>query len=189
MRVSKAREAENRARILAAASRLFREQGVAGTGVAALAEAAGLTHGGLYSQFGSKEQLAVEALQQALMESGLATLPPQGDTAMLTKAFARYLSPAHRDAPGAGCAIAALASDMPREGAALRHTFTAAVRERMRRIARLLPGRGRAREDAALALLASLVGALALARAVDDPVLSGRILAAARRRLTAWIEG
>lgn len=184
MRVSKEQAAENRARILAEAARLFRERGLSGVGVDALTEAAGLTHGSLYSQFGSKERLAAAALEHALTQSALARAPGDGGTAELAGIIGRYLSPRHRDAPGQGCAFAALGCEMPRQGPALRKVFTEGLRERMARLASLLPGRRRAaREDQALALLAGMVGALILARAVDDAALSGRILAATAAEL------
>ena len=146
MRVSKAKADENRERILKEAARLIRERGIAGVGVDALTEAAGLTHGSLYSQFGSKERLAAEALSYAL---------------------------------------AALGSDMPRQSEFLRGRFTEGLRhivERLTELMRSIPARRR--EEEALAVIATLVGALVLARAVDDAELSDRILRASRARLT-----
>lgn len=176
MRVSKEKAAENRERILAESARLFRERGISGVGVDALTDAAGLTHGSLYSQFGSKERLAVEALGHALSTNSARMT----DTGTLDEYVVRYLSADHRDRRGDGCVMAALAGEMPRQGAAVRRSFTDAVRAMVARIAGLLPGH-RKSEDAALAIVATMVGALTLARAVDDPDLSGRILAAARR--------
>ncbi|MDO9713950.1 TetR/AcrR family transcriptional regulator [Paracraurococcus lichenis] len=184
MRVSKEQAAENRARILAEAARLFRERGLSGVGVDALTEAAGLTHGSLYSQFGSKERLAAAAVEHALTESALSRLPAEGGPAELAAAIGRYLSPRHRDAPGQGCAFAALGCEMPRQGPALRKVFTDGLRERVARFAAMLPGRRHeAPEEQALALLAGMIGALILARAVDDPALSDRILAATAAEL------
>jgi TetR/AcrR family transcriptional repressor of nem operon len=180
MRVSKERAAENRERIVTAAARLFRERGLSGVGVDALTEAAGLTHGSLYSQFGSKERLAAEALSHALSTSSAR----MSDAQTLDDYVARYLSAGHRARPGDGCAMAALAGEIPRQGAAIRHCFTDAVRAGARQIASLKPG-GRRSEDEALAILATMVGALTLARAVDDVELSDRLLAAARKRLAS----
>src|SRR5919202_2249728 len=146
MRVSKEKAAENRARILDEAARLFRERGLSGVGVDALTEAAGLTHGSLYSQFGSKERLAAAALEHALARSALARLPEEGGAEALAAVIARYLAPAHRDAPGQGCAMAALGCEMPRQGPALRKVFTEALRDRMARLAALLPGRRQVQE-------------------------------------------
>jgi TetR/AcrR family transcriptional repressor of nem operon len=180
MRVSKKKAAENRERILAEAARLFRERGLSGVGVDALTDAAGLTHGSLYSQFGSKERLAAEAFGHALGTSSAR----MNDVGTLDDYVARYLSADHRDRRGDGCVMAALAGEIPRQGAAIRHSFTGAMRAMVKRIAGLMPGR-RKSEDAALAIVATMVGALTLARAVDEPELSDRILAAARTRLAS----
>jgi TetR/AcrR family transcriptional regulator, transcriptional repressor for nem operon len=175
MKVSKEKAAQNRERILTAAARLFRERGLAGVGVDALTDAAGLTHGSLYSQFGSKERLAAEALDHALAVSSARL----DEAATLADYATRYLSPDHRERRGDGCAIAALAGEMPRVEGAIRQRFTGAVRANAQRIARLMPD-GDVSEDTALATMATMVGALMLARAVDDPELSARILAASR---------
>jgi TetR/AcrR family transcriptional regulator, transcriptional repressor for nem operon len=179
MRVSREKVAQNRERILTEASRLFRERGLSGVGVDALTEAAGLTHGSLYSQFGSKEHLAVEAVSHALNSSTAGV----GDARTLDAYIARYLSVDHRERHGDGCVMAALVGEIPRQGAAIRRSFTDAVRAFTKRIVGLISGR-RKSEDEALAIVATLVGALTLARAVDDPDLSGRILAAARVQLS-----
>lgn len=178
MRVSKERAAENRARIVSAAARLFRERGLTGVGVDALTEAAGLTHGSLYSHFGSKERLAAEALSHALSSAA----ERMSGAGTLEDYVARYLSKVHRDRPGDGCAMAALAGEIPRQGSAIRHTFTDAVRAAMKQIAALEPGALESDDDA-LAVIATMVGALTLARAVDDPELSARLLKAARKRI------
>ena len=185
MRVTKEKAAENRARILAAAARLFRERGLSGVGVDALGEAAGMTHGSLYSQFGSKERLAAEALAEALARgAGKAALEDAAPGSGALRGFvARYLSARHRDEPGQGCALAALGCEIPRQPPAVRRAFTEGLRATVGRIARLLPEGRRAREEEALAVMAALVGAMVLARAVDDPALSERILAAARDHL------
>ena len=175
MRVSKEQAARNRERILTEAARLFRERGLSEVGVDALASASGLTHGSVYSQFGSKERLAVAALGHALGTSS----QRMQDAATLEDYVGRYLSAEHRDRRGDGCVMAALASDIPRQGGAIRHGFTAAVRAMAARIGGLV-GTRRAPEEA-LAIVAAMVGGLTLARAVDDPELSDRILAAVRR--------
>ena len=183
MRVSKEKAAENRARILQGAARLIRERGIAGVGVDALAEAAGLTYGGLYSQFGSKEALAAEALSVALA-GNVETLETLG-----LAAYAEgYLSAKHRDAPGEGCALAALGCDMPRESTLLRRRFTDGFRRVAARVSEMLGARSRMEsDDEAFATVATLVGAVILARAVDDPALSDRILAATRASLASLV--
>ena len=187
MRVTQEKADENRERILTAAAQLFRAPGFSGVGVAALGEAAGMTHGSLYSQFGSKERLAAEALTEALARSaGKAVLeaaaPGRG---ALSGFIARYLSTRHRDDPGHGCALAALGCEIPRQPPAVRRAFTEGLQATVGRIARLLPrGHQQVRADEALAVIATLVCGLVLARAVDDPALSERILTAAKDRLT-----
>jgi TetR/AcrR family transcriptional repressor of nem operon len=180
MRVSKEKAAENRERILTEAARLFREHGLSGIGVDALTDAAGLSHGSLYSQFGSKERLAAEALTHAMSTSSVRMRA----AGTLDDYVTRYLSADHREKRGHGCVMAALASEIPRQGATIRHNFTDVVRAATKRIASLMPGR-RKSEDEALAIVATMVGALTLARAVDDLKLSDRILAAARTRLAS----
>jgi TetR/AcrR family transcriptional regulator, transcriptional repressor for nem operon len=181
MRVSKEQAAENRERILKAASRLMRERGISSVGVDALTEAAGMTHGSLYSQFGSKERLVEEAVAYAIAAKEQ-EMP--GEFA-LGDYISEYLSATHRDEPGSGCPFAALCCEMPRQSRSVRERFTAGVRGMIR----LLSGRmdsglkPRQRERKALATVASLVGALVLARAVNDPKLSDDILRATKNRL------
>lgn len=188
MKVSKQQAAENRARIVTEAARLFREKGLSGIGVDALTKAAGLTHGSLYSRFDSKEQLTAEALAEALKRSAVTLYPP--DAATTPGAFetviTRYLSPTHRDAPGTGCALAAVGCEVARHGPAVRQVLTQGLRNSAGRLSTVLPEQDRpvdAKTDDALAILASMVGALILARAVDDPGLSDRILNASQRRI------
>ncbi|HKY88318.1 MAG TPA: TetR/AcrR family transcriptional regulator [Pseudorhodoplanes sp.] len=183
MRVSKEQAAKNRERILKAASRLIREHGIAGTGVDALTEAAGMTHGSLYSQFGSKERLIEEAVAYATSAKGRAT----PEAFVLSDYISQYLSPAHRDRRGNGCPIAALCSEMPHQGQGVRERFTAGLRSMVGWVSgRMDSGiKQRQRDEEALATVASLVGAVVLARAVSDPKLSDDILRATRKRLDA----
>jgi TetR/AcrR family transcriptional repressor of nem operon len=182
MRVSKEHAAENRERILTAASRLMRERGISGVGVDALTEAAGMTHGSLYSQFGSKERLVEEAVTYAIATKGR-EVP---EAFALSDYVSEYLSVQHRDAPGSGCPFAALGCEISRQSKGVRERFTAGVRG----MVALLSGRmgsglkQRQRDDNALATIASLVGALVLARAVNDPTLSEDILRATKNRLS-----
>jgi TetR/AcrR family transcriptional repressor of nem operon len=179
MKVSREEAAASRERILDAASTLFREHGLDGIGVADLMKSAGLTHGGFYGHFTSKEALMAQACDRALARSvaywdKLAAGAEGKPLSALTRS---YLSTRHRDNPGAGCAVAALGADVPRHGAAVRHSITEGVRSLVAILARVVPGRTRAaKRRAALAAYASMVGALVLARAVDDPALSKEIL-------------
>lgn len=181
MRVSKEQAAENRERILKATSRLIRERGILGAGVDALTEAAGMTHGSLYSQFGSKERLIEEALADVIAEKGREIF----DDLTLDEYVSHYLSAEHRDAPGRGCPLAALSSEMPRQSEGVRTRFTAGLRGLIAALSARQDSdlKQRQRDQAALATVASLVGALVLARAVNDPKLSNEILRATKNSL------
>jgi len=181
MRVTKEQAAENRERILEAAARLMRERGISGVGVDALTEAAGMTHGSLYSQFGSKERLVEEAVAYGIAAKGRESPKAPNNSDYLSK----YLSAAHRDAPGSGCPLAALCCEMPRQGQAVRERFTAGLRGMMRRLSEGMSSEKtqRQREEKALVTVASLVGAVVLARAVSDPKLSDDILRATKNAL------
>ena len=177
MRVSREKAAENRERIVDTASRLFREKGFDGVGLDAIMKAAGLTHGGFYGHFASKGDLAAEAVTRAMERSA----EKQSHFADLGDLVADYLSEQHRADRANGCALAALGADMARKGEGIRHGPTAYVRMQLARFARLLRGgTTESRRKRAIVTLAGLVGAVTLARAVDDPVLSKEILAAAQ---------
>jgi len=182
MRVSKEKVAENHERILDEAARLFRERGLSGVGVDALTEAAGLTYGSLYSHFGSKEALMAEAVTRAFAGFGIKMSATKSAAAFVEQ----YLSAEHRDGPGDGCAVAALGCEMSRQSKTVRRAFTEGAKGAMARLGARLPDEpSREREDKAWAMIATLMGAIVLARAVDDPALSDRILSAARTRLGA----
>jgi TetR/AcrR family transcriptional regulator, transcriptional repressor for nem operon len=189
MKVSREQAAENRRRIVETAGRLFRENGYDGIGVADIMKHAGLTHGGFYGHFASKDDLAVEASAQALAsKAGVwdlgETAPDDPAEPALARFLTSYLSPNHRDDPGNGCALAALGADAAREPVAVRGAFTAAVRTRLEKLMAMLPGRNpAARRRRAIAALTSAVGALVLARAVADPELSAEILSATKDAL------
>src|SRR4051794_17335187 len=139
MRVTKERAAENRERILTEAARLFRERGVSAVGMDALAEAAMMTHGSLYSQFDSKEHLAAAALDRAFEASAV----KYGEVESLSAYVESYLSPRHRDNPGSGCAIATLGCEVPRHGKTMRRVFTDGLRRMIERLAPLVDPKAR----------------------------------------------
>lgn len=177
MRVSREKAAENRRRIVEAAARLFRDDGFDGVGVDAIMKEADLTHGGFYGHFTSKEALMAEAMVLALGRS----MAWQERLGSLCEVVTGYLSDRHRTDRANGCAVAALGADFARQGPALRRTVTAGVRQQIDRIVSLMKrGTPAARRRRALATYAGMVGALTLARAVDDPALAKEILAAAR---------
>ena len=187
MRVSKEQAAQNHRKIVTAASRLFRERGIGATGVDAITEDAGLTHGAVYSQFGSKEAIAAEALREALAGSRRLwrrLLERNGRGKAFAAIVARYLSRDHRDSTGTGCVVAALGSEIAKQPERVRDAFTAELRETLDFIAGLMPWTGRSRHyEDAIAVLAFMAGALILARAVSDERLSNRILEATAKRV------
>jgi TetR/AcrR family transcriptional repressor of nem operon len=179
MRVSRAEAAQNRKRIIEVAARLFRERGFDGIGVAELMKSAGLTHGGFYGQFASKEDLMAQACTRALERSldAFHQGVERGGGNALSAVASAYLSPAHRDRPGEGCALAALGAEAARCGAPVRGAFTQGLLPLVDVLTQLVPGKSkRAKRAQALAIFASMVGALVLARVVDDPKLSEEVL-------------
>jgi TetR/AcrR family transcriptional regulator, transcriptional repressor for nem operon len=188
MRVSRQKAAENRERIIDKAGALFREKGFDGIGVADIMEAADLTHGGFYGHFASKDDLVAQASQRAMARAAVnwakvtAAAPKNPYAALL----AHYLSPRHRDDPGHGCAFAALSGDAARCGKPVRAAFARGVEPLIEIVANVVPGRSKvARRRKAIAAVAELVGALILARAVDNERLSDEILQAAEHELLA----
>jgi TetR/AcrR family transcriptional repressor of nem operon len=185
MKVTREQAAHNRERVLEAASRLFREKGFDGIGVADIMKDAGLTHGGFYAQFESKEDLAAQACARVLEASArkwdrlIETNPKRPLRAIVES----YLSAQHCAKPGGGCALAALGAEAPRHQPAVRHAFTEGVRAFVARLEQVLPQHAARRRRKALASMASLVGAVVLARAVDDDGLSGEILDAVKASL------
>src|SRR5690606_11485514 len=132
MRYSREHKAQTHARIVRKASVRLREKGVHGVGVAELMKEAGLTHGGFYAHFASRDALLVEAVAHAMDRSivhwrkNAEATPPDARMAAIVNA---YLTPAHRDDPGYGCAIAALGAEIAREGAKARRMFGAKLEE------------------------------------------------------------
>jgi TetR/AcrR family transcriptional repressor of nem operon len=187
MRVSKEKAARNREQILISAARLFRERGIDATGVDSITEAAGLTHGGLYSHFGSKQSIVAEAVRFALARSRRVwRRAAQGkpEEKALSDILAYYLSRAHRDAHGQGCLVAALSCDIARQPPAVRKAFTVELKEVFEFLGGLMPeGTSARRHEEAIVAFAGMVGALILARAVDDETLSRRILKTTEQRL------
>jgi len=172
-RVSRTQAQENRGRIVRTAARLFRERGVAGVSVADVMAEAGLTHGGFYKQFASKEALVAEAVGQAFAEQAEGFTASASRTAFIDA----YLSPEHRDSPGIGCPSAGFGGDLAREKS--ENPAKLAYAEGVEHYACWLGPDGR--ED--LAAVSTLIGAIVLARATAGTDLSDRILAAARAAL------
>jgi TetR/AcrR family transcriptional regulator, transcriptional repressor for nem operon len=190
-RVSKKQAEQNHAEVIAAASKLFRAKGINGVSVPALMAEAGLTHGAFYGHFGSKEELAAAACTHAIEQSGAiydGLLERHGgdQAAALTEFVKRYTSRLHRDEPGLGCPIAALADDASREEfkGPVRKAFAAGLERMIDRLRPLLGRRGKmAAREQALADVAMLVGALVLARATKGHGVSDEVLMAARKSM------
>ena len=192
MRVSREKFAESRKRILEAAATLFREKGFDGVGLGDIMKAAGLTHGGFYGHFGSKEDLEAQALSLALARSvtDWSQLVDSAAARPLAALAGQYLSPDHRENVGEGCPFAALGSDTARRGERVRSAFTAGLEPFLALLSNVTPGRSKAqRRRKAIAILAEMVGAMILARAVNDPALSDEILAATSLNLSEASEG
>ena len=181
MKVSRIQEAENHERILDVATRLFRERGIDGIGVADLMKAAGLTHGAFYGHFKSKEDLVAQACARAVsrMRQNWTNVIDQATGDPLEALAATYLTPKHRDSAGRGCPMAALGSEIARQGPPVRRAFTDELRPFLDYLSRIVQGSSNnLRRQKALATYAGLVGALIVSRAVDDPDLSNEILSA-----------
>jgi AcrR family transcriptional regulator len=172
MRFEKGHKQATRQRIVEVASEKFRAEGVEAVGIAGLMAAAGLTHGGFYAHFESKEALVREALDAAFEASRA-----KYDKGL--EGFLRsYLRPAHRDNPGRGCAFAALTAEIARHPAETRAAFSARMAGFIARIGALLPETlaAPARQQAAIGILGVMMGTLQMARAMTDEKFSSEIL-------------
>lgn len=170
-----------RERILQAAAAELRCKGLSGIGIPALMQRAGLTHGAFYAHFPSRDTLVAEAIRTAAAASAAV---PLADAHSLEECLAAYLAPEHLSHPERGCVIAALGGEGARQPAPVRAAFAEAVRGLLASIERKLhprpapPAPSPAPSDEALRLVSAMVGAVLLARLVDDPALAQRLLAA-----------
>lgn len=188
MKISREQAARHREQILDVATRLFLERGLEGIGVAELMAAAGFTHGGFYGHFSSKEELIDQCCARAFTEKvemwRAEFVSCQGRP--LRAMVKRYLTPKHRQDPGTGCPLASWAVDASRQPRSIRRTFTDGLRRLVKIVSSELSGKSKREPDReALATWSTLVGAMVLARAVDDPRLADEILRSAARRLQA----
>jgi AcrR family transcriptional regulator len=178
-------KAETHERIVKTAARAIREHGYGGASVADVMNQAGLTHGGFYAHFGSREAMLEEAIDCAAGE-GRARLIAASERAEpgrgLEAIVGSYLSDRHVEQPGSGCTLAALGSETARQSPALRRIATRQVRGLAGLLAAQMPGGDSPdNRDRALATLSAMVGALLLSRAVDDPTLSRALRDAVQR--------
>jgi TetR/AcrR family transcriptional repressor of nem operon len=182
MRVSREEMARSHQKIVESASRLLRERGLDGAGVSEVMSDAGLTHGGFYRHFETKDALLSAALEAAFGEfSGHfeKALEERSASTALAGFRARYLSAGHVASPGVGCPAAAVAGEVARSPDGLKATFGAGVNRMLAALARCMGGSEQARFDQAARELATLVGAVTLARASDKET-AGEILRACR---------
>lgn len=175
--------------ILTTAARMIRERGPDRIGVAEVMREAGLTHGGFYAHFASRDALVAEAIR-LMFDGGRQKFTTRiggktGPEALKTW-IESYVSRDHRDNPGGGCAMAALISDVARLEPAARSAFDEGIRGIAGRLSAHLPAN--MEEQAVCSLMAEMAGAVALARAVSDPQLSDRILKTSRAALKARID-
>jgi TetR/AcrR family transcriptional regulator, transcriptional repressor for nem operon len=188
MRKSRQETAETRQRIVEAASAEFRSNGIDGTGLADLMATAGLTHGGFYRHFESKEQVVEESLAlaiESMVESIGRTVAASPGERGLHAAITEYLSIKYRDDVAGGCPFVALGSDMARSGDAVREAATTGFLKMVDTIAGQLDGRSpAAARKEALVMLSTMIGAVTMARVVTDPDLSASIIRQARKHLT-----
>ncbi|MGF9756223.1 TetR/AcrR family transcriptional regulator [Microvirga sp. 0TCS3.31] len=179
MRYEKGHKDATRKRIIEVASKQLRKDGVGASGVAALMASAGLTHGGFYSHFPSKDALIEEALHDAVeqVKAWIGSVADSNEN-KLEAVIRAYLSPYHRDNPETGCVAGTLAPEIARHSPAVREMFTTSIIGQIEMISGLLPASAtpEARRSVATAIIAGTTGMIQLARAVDDEELSDKIL-------------
>jgi TetR/AcrR family transcriptional regulator, transcriptional repressor for nem operon len=187
------RKEETHERIVEVAARAIRRTGYSGTGVADIMKEAGLTHGGFYAHFDSRDALLAEAGDRAGAEAvalaaRVAAAAPPG--LALQAMMQTYLSPEHLAAVETGCPVAALGSEMPRQAPEVRRAATIHIKEMIDLFARQLPDWGQPRaHEQAMALVCGMIGTMMVARAVDDPKLSQALCAAALNQFLPATEG
>ncbi|NTB97378.1 TetR/AcrR family transcriptional regulator [Agrobacterium tumefaciens] len=181
MRVSRVQAEENRERVINVASRLFREHGFDGIGLKDLMKGAGLTQGGFYKQFASKDDLAALASRRALESATRRWSDAAADTSdPLESIISIYLSKDHSGEKAEGCPLVALGSDAARQTAEVRRPFEDGIRAHFEVLEELIgEGGDRARSGKAMAILSMMVGAVTLSRIIEDELLSTSVLDAA----------
>lgn len=191
MRVSREVMAQRHDEIISETSKMLRQRGIVGTSLADLMAAAGLTHGGFYKHFESKDALVAEATERIFAEINARfqeRVESQGAKAALIAYVTDYLTLGHIKKPELGCPIAAFGPDVSREQGAVRGVFTNGIKTNLSLIIEGLSGPAAERKEKAVELLALLSGAVAMARATDDEKLSGEIISSARKRANQIIE-
>lgn len=191
MRASRATKAKRHEEIISQSSKMLRARGIAGTSLIDLMRAVGMTHGGFYRHFSSKESLVAEAMRRMFAERIAAIRELQqamGVRAALAAYIDDYLTQAHVDHPEVGCPAAAFGADAARQDPAVRAAFLEGTKAFLGLMADGLPGPAAARSAAARELMALVTGAVVMARATADRELSLELLASARVRARQLIE-
>lgn len=171
-----------RANLLELAARALRRDGLAGVSIPGLMKAAGLTHGGFYGHFENRDELVAQAVLLAAQQTASRVLSDEAQD--LSGMLGAYVSEEHVAHPEVGCVVAALGTEAPKQAPPVRRAFAEAARGLLRLVDRQLgksARRGTSPSDEGLRLAAQMVGAVVLARLVEDPVLSRRLLAASRK--------
>jgi TetR/AcrR family transcriptional regulator, transcriptional repressor for nem operon len=192
MRVSRDQAEKNRQTVINVASQLFREHGFDGIGLKDLMEAAGLTQGAFYKQFASKDDLAAQASRRAMASAfkRLSDEAAANPDYPLGAIIALYLSTEHYEERMDGCPVAALGSDAARQGTDVKASFEAGIREYVEMLGGCVDeAGGKDPTDKAMAVLATMVGAMVLSRAVNDKRLAKRFLKAAAMSLMRMSAG
>lgn len=179
MRYEKGRKDESRRRILDIAAARFRRDGIAASGLAGIMTDAGMTNGAFYPHFKSKADLVRESVATAL-EAQSAQIAQALASGGLEAVVGQYLSMAHRDEPADGCVSASVLPELARQPAETRQLYADQFLGQVRQVAQALPPETPNPEDVAIGIFSTLLGALQMARAVEDPKLAERILAAGR---------
>jgi TetR/AcrR family transcriptional repressor of nem operon len=184
---SRADKAQTHERLVEAAAKRFRERGLDGISLADLMKELGLTHGGFYKHFASRDALVAEAVEHAFSESGraVANLADANGHIDLTRYVDFYLSEAHRDAPGNGCAVSALSADISRRGEATQARYRERMDETFNRVGAEFPGDAKAQRKQAIEFMTRMYGALLIARGAGDSDLSREVLETVREQLLA----
>lgn len=177
MRHSKDDKAASHDRIVATAAARIRESGTERPGVAEIMRAAGLTHGGFYKHFGSRDDLILQAVERALADGESRALESTAGAEDPLAAFADfYLSVAHRDDPATSCGVVALGTDMPRVGGPAQEAYRAQVERYLAHLQQLLDGDDETTRRRVTVTLSAMVGALMIARALGSTTRSDEIL-------------
>jgi TetR/AcrR family transcriptional repressor of nem operon len=188
MRYSPEHKAENHENILSVAARSFREHGGDSSGIGTVMKKVGLTKGGFYRHFKSKDDLFVEAVARALDETGrgmleVAKSAPEGQA--LRAIIERYLSAGHASSIGTGCVLSALAPELARKPVGVRRRIEASLEAYQERLLPFVPGQTREERLAKCRLLfPSMAGVLTRARVISDPQRREQVLMEARNFFT-----